>query len=477
MKIIKNYIYNIFYQLLSVIIPIFTIPYVSRVLGAENIGISSFTAANTQYFVLLATMGISLYATREISYLKEKDKSLSNLFWEIFIIKCMLFIISYLMFIFFMLSDTEYRLAYFLQSISIVGTLFDISWFFMGLQNFKVTVLRNTLVKIVSIILIFTLVKEKNDTAIYIAILSISLFLGNVSIWPYLSKFIRKPKFSELDLIQHFKPILTLFIPQIAIQVFTVVNKTILGIYSTPTEVGLFENSDKIIRVIMAIVTASGSVLLPAISQLFISKDHKKIRELMYRGFDYISFISIPLSIGIASISNKFSVWFFGSSFKNIDSVLIVLSLVLVFMAWNNTFSSQFLIPAKHEDWYTKSFVYGAILNALLNLVLDKQVGAMGAAISAVFAETFVIIYQINKIRYFFSIKKLFKNLWKYYLSAFIMGMSIFFINEHLIFSLWILILDGLVGIIVYLFCNFLLRSEIFSEIKYFMNLKKRKKR
>lgn len=477
MKIIKNYIYNILYQLLSVIIPIFTIPYVSRVLGPGNIGISSFTSANTQYFVLLASMGISLYATREVSYLKEKDTSLSNLFWEIFIIKCILFVISYLLFIFFMLSDTEYRLAYFLQSIAIIGTLFDVSWFFMGLQNFKVTVLRNTLVKVLSIILIFILVKGENDVAVYIAILSVSILLGNVSIWPYLLKFIKIPNFAELDLIQHVRPILTLFIPQIAIQVFTVVNKTILGVYSTPTEVGLFENSDKIIRVIMAIVTASGTVLLPAISQLYISKNHKKIQELMYRGFDYISFIAIPLSIGIASISNKFATWFFGVSFKNIDGVLIVLSLVLVFMAWNNTFSSQFLIPAKHESWYTKSFVYGAILNALLNLILDKQIGAMGAAISAVFAETFVIIYQINKIRYFFSIKKLFKNIWKYYLSAFVMGLSIFFINEHFIFNIWILLLDGLVAIIVYFSCNFFLRSEIFSEIKYFMMLKRRKRR
>lgn len=472
MKIIKNYIYNVFYQVLSVIIPFFTIPYVSRTLGAENIGINSFTAANTQYFVLLATMGISLYATREISYLKDDKHKLSNLFWEIMFLKILLFLASYAIFIIFIISNEHYKVIYLLQSVAIITALFDVSWFFMGIQNFKVTVLRNTLVKVLSIILIFILVKNKEDLTVYIIILVLSSLLGNISVWPYLKKNIEFPKFNKINFKRHVSPIITLFIPQIAIQVFTVVNKTILGIYSSPVDVGLFENADKIIRVMMAIVTASGMVLLPAISQFFISDDYEKVRKYMYKGFDYISFISIPLSIGLIAIAGDFGIWFFGTSFAHIDIVLALLSIVLVFMAWNNTFSSQFLIPAKHENWYTQSFIYGAVLNIILNICLDKNMGAVGAAISAMIAETFVVLYQINKIKYFFSIRKLFKNVWKYYLSALAMGLFIFFINKNLQFNMSILVMDIFIGSIIYLGCNLLLHVPIFNDFYKYMSKK-----
>ena len=222
----------------------------------------------------------------------------------------------------------------------------------------------------------------------------------------------------------------------------------------------------------MAIVTASGMVLLPAISQFFISDDYEKVRKYMYKGFDYISFISIPLSIGLIAIAGDFGIWFFGTSFAHIDIVLALLSIVLVFMAWNNTFSSQFLIPAKHENWYTQSFIYGAVLNIILNIYLDKNMGAVGAAISAMIAETFVVLYQINKIKYFFSIRKLFKNVWKYYLSALAMGLFIFFINKNLQFNMSILVMDIFIGSIIYLGCNLLLHVPIFNDFYKYMSKK-----
>lgn len=249
-KIIKNYIYNVLYQLLAVLLPFITIPYVSRVLGAENVGINSFTNANTQYFVLIATMGISIYGTREIAYLKNDINARSKLFFEIMLIKLMLFILSYSLFFIFLWLVHQYKQIYLIQSISIVSAFFDVSWFFMGLQNFKITVLRNFLVKIISIVSIFAFVKDSNDIYEYILILVLSIFFGNISIWSFLKNNLEFTKDLKVkSLKKHIKPILVLFVPQIAIQVFTVVNKTILGIYSTPVNLGLFENSDKIIRI------------------------------------------------------------------------------------------------------------------------------------------------------------------------------------------------------------------------------------
>lgn len=470
MKIIKNYIYNVLYQLLAVLLPFITIPYVSRVLGAENVGINSLTNANTQYFVLIATMGISVYATREIAYVKNDANARSALFFEIMVIKLILFVLSYGLFLIFLFLVHQYKQIYIIQSISIVSAFFDISWFFMGLQNFKVTVLRNLLVKIISIISIFIFVKSSNDIHVYILILVLSIFFGNISIWSYLHsnvRFVKKHKM--LSFKRHVKPIVVLFIPQVAIQVFTVVNKTILGIYSTPVNLGLFENSDKIIRILMAVVTASGMVLLPAVSNLYANKDFNKVKEYMYKAFDYISFLSIPLSVGLMVVAFPFGSWFFGQSFSNIGLVLALLSSVLVFMAWNNTLSSQFLIPAKHENWYTKSFIYGAILNIALNILLDKKFGAVGAAISAVMSETIVVVYQLYKIKYFFELKTMFKNVWKYYLASMIMAVGVFFINKVSEFNIFVLILDLTTGIIIYLTCIILLRVSIIGDFKHYI--------
>lgn len=476
MKIIKNYIYNVLYQLLAVVLPFITIPYVSRVLGAENVGINSLTNANAQYFVLIATMGISVYATREIAYVKNDPNAKSALFFEIMEIKLILFVLSYGLFLIFLFLVHQYKQIYIIQSISIVSAFFDVSWFFMGLQNFKVTVFRNLLVKTISIILIFTFVKSSNDLYIYILILVLSIFFGNISIWPYLHNnliFLKRNKM--LSFKKHVKPIIVLFVPQVAIQVFTVVNKTILGIYSTPANLGLFENSDKIIRILMAVVTASGMVMLPAVSNLYANKDFNKVKEYMYKAFDYISFLSIPLSVGLMVISFPFGLWFFGQSFSNIGLVLTLLSSVLVFMAWNNTLSSQFLIPAKHENWYTKSFIYGAILNIVLNILLDKKFGAVGAAISAVVSETIVVIYQLYKIKYFFELKTMFKNVWKYSLASMVMAVGVVFINKVNAFNIFVLILDLITGIIIYLTCIVLLRVSVINDFKNYI-LKRLKK-
>lgn len=469
-KIIKNYIYNVLYQLLAVLLPFITIPYVSRVLGAENVGINSFTNANTQYFVLIATMGISIYGTREIAYLKNDINARSKLFFEIMLIKLMLFILSYSLFFIFLWLVHQYKQIYLIQSISIVSAFFDVSWFFMGLQNFKITVLRNFLVKIISIVSIFAFVKDSNDIYEYILILVLSIFFGNISIWSFLKNNLEFTKDLKVkSLKKHIKPILVLFVPQIAIQVFTVVNKTILGIYSTPVNLGLFENSDKIIRIFMAVVTASGIVLLPAVSNLYADKDFNKVKLYMYKAFDYISFLSIPLSVGLMVIAFPFGPWFFGESFSKIGIVLAVLSSILVFMAWNNTLSSQFLIPAKHENWYTNSFILGAILNVFLNILLDKKYGAVGAAISAALSETVVFIYQIYKIKYFFDLKLMFKDVWKYYLSSFFMGIGVFLINNISSFSVIILVLDLLTGITIYLLCSMLLRVSIIEDFKQYL--------
>lgn len=200
MQLIKNYLYNVFYQLFILIVPLITMPYISRVLGPTGSGINYLTSANTQYFILLGSLGITLYGNRQIAYLRDNKQRVSQAFWEIFLLRCLTTLVALSSFYIFVYFNHTYQWAYLMQSILIIATTLDISWFFMGVENFKVTVSRNMIVKIFSILFIFTLVKTKNDVIIYIFILSLSQLLGNLTLFPYLRHYINWPQW-RLSLI------------------------------------------------------------------------------------------------------------------------------------------------------------------------------------------------------------------------------------------------------------------------------------
>ena len=229
-SITKNYLYNLSYQILVMIIPLITTPYVSRVLGATNIGIYSYTLSITTFFILFGSLGIALYGQREIAYEQDDKKKYSYTFWEIVVLRCITMTISTLIYYFvFAVGNNDYNLYYKILIVELIGNMIDISWFFQGLEEFKKTVLRNTLVKLISLVLILTLVKKPDDLPIYFVIYVLSTLLGNLSLWLYLPKYLTKVKIKDLKIFRHLKPTISLFIPQIAIQVYTLLVKTMIG--------------------------------------------------------------------------------------------------------------------------------------------------------------------------------------------------------------------------------------------------------
>lgn len=173
--------------------------------------------------------------------------------------------LAYLAFCILLFFQNQLKMYFFYQSFLIIAGAFDISWFFIGLEDFKKTVLRNILVKIISLFAIFVLVKTKNDVGIYILILSLSQLLGNVTLWPYLNRIVRVPKIATLHIFKHLKPSLSLFIPQVAITIYLAVNKTMLWQLDNVTASGYYDYSDKLIKLVLAIVTSTGTVMLPHI--------------------------------------------------------------------------------------------------------------------------------------------------------------------------------------------------------------------
>lgn len=411
MQVVKNFLYNVSYQLLVIILPLITVPYVSNILGAEGIGNYAFTYANMQYFVIFGMVGISLYGNRQIAYVRDNKEKLKNTFYSIYTLQLITTTISFVLYLVFalVLNNGAYELLYIVQGINILASMIDISWLFMGLEQFKKTVVRNTIVKLVSLASIFIFVKSQGDTVIYTLIIALSALIGNLTFWLYIPKTIGVKKIKISSLKDHLRASLTLFIPQIAIQIYVLLDRTMLGIIGDTIQVGYYENSQKIVKIVLTLATAVGTVMMPKIANTVASRDMNKVKYYVKNSFFFVSALSIPLMFGLMSIAKELSPWFFTDKFVGIESLIIISSLIILAISWSNVLGMQLLVPLNRTKQFTISVTVGALLNFVLNLFVIKKMGATGACLSTIVAEFTVTIIQFYFVRDFMKPKELIK--------------------------------------------------------------------
>lgn len=466
MKLIKNYLYNVGYQVFILLIPLITVPYISRVLGSEGVGINAFTNSIIQYFILFGSIGINLYGNRTIAYYRDNKEKASQAFWEILLLRVLFILLSYVAFLIFLLFTTEYTRFYFYQSILIVAASLDISWYFMGIEDFKKTVMRNIIIKLLSLFAIFSLVKEPNDLGLYILIISISTLIGNLLLWTYLKKLVNKPKWKTLSIFGHLVPTLALFFPQIATQVYLVLNKTMLGVMTDTNNVAYYEQSDKIIKIVLAIVTAVGVVMLPRVANMHANGDFEKVKQYLYFSFDFVSVICFPMAFGLAAIAPKFSIWFLGNEFAETAELIPILTMVIIFIGWSNVLGTQYLLPTNQTKFYTMSVVSGAVVNFLLNLILIPKYGVLGAVITTVLSELTVTVAQFVFVRKELEFFCLLRDVWKYLVSSVIMFILIRKLNVTMAGGFIEFTIQISVGVLVYVILLILLRASILLKVK-----------
>jgi O-antigen/teichoic acid export membrane protein len=461
MKILKNYVYNVSYQIFIIIVPLITTPYVGRVLGSYGVGINAYTNSVITYFVLFGSVGVSLYGNRTIAYQRDNKDQLSKSFWEITIMRFLTIAIAYFALMPFLLITSKYRYYYVAQSWQLLAAALDISWLFMGLEDFSKTVIRNIIIKFLSVVLIFTLVKNRNDTGVYILILSLSTLFGNLTLWPYLKKYVYFPGLHKLNIKRHFLPSIELFIPQIATQIYLVLNKTMLGSIVGVKSAGYFDYSDRIVKLILAISTATGAVMLPRMANVFSRGDFKKLHMFLYRSFDFVTLISVPLMIGLASVSYKFAPWFMGNSFRITAKLIPLESFVILMIGWSTVFGTQYLLPVGRNREFTFSVTVGAVVNLVFNIPLISLLGVYGAVISTVLSETLVSVIQIYFVRNEVSLHKLFEDLWKYLVAGLVMGIIVLSLNIVMQANVLSFAFQILVGALVYTACILTLKPNI----------------
>ena len=410
-KLFKNYILNTTYQILVLLAPIITTPYVSRILGAGGVGEYSYCQSIASYFVLFGAVGTTLYGQRKIAYCQADRAKRSDAFWEIEIFRMLAICIATVIFYMLFCRTSEYVVLYRILALEVLAAAFDISWLYMGLQEFKATVLRNSIIKVIGIVLVFLLVKEKKDVPLYTICLTLPILLGNLSLWFRLKEYV-DIDFGKIGgriraIPSHLKSILILFVPQIAMEVYLVLDKTMIGLLGSSIEqVGYYTQAQKLITVILRIVTSLGTVMLPLMASIYAQGDREKINRNIQLSFRFTLLLSCGLMFGVIGIAPVFIPLFLGEGFDAVVSLVYVIAPIMVIIGISNVLGNQYLLPTMKEKAYTFSIVAGAGINLILNLILIPRFDAVGASVATVAAEGAVALVQCLYVKKEIDLRK-----------------------------------------------------------------------
>lgn len=451
-KLSTNFIYNITYQMLVIILPLITAPYVSRVLGVDGVGTYSYIYSIAYYFCLCGMLGISNHGNRSVAMLKGDRDKLSCIFWAIYKIQfatTVLSLICYLIFVTFLFSGDK-TLAY-IDTFYLVSYVLDINWLYFGLEKFKLTVTRNMAFKILSVVCTFVFVKTADDLWKYTLILSLGTMLSQVYLWMHLFRYVTYKKNSLKEISEQIKPILILFIPVIAYSIYKVMDKIMLGSMSSVQQVGLYENADKIVGIPVGIITAFGTVMMPRISALTSKNEIAQIENYNKLSFKYFSLLSIGMTFGLIGISNTLPAVYFGPEFIDCEPLIAGLSFTLIFMTWANIIRTQYLIPNKIDKPYVVSTICGAAVNLVFNFFLIPRFQARGALVGTLLAEFMVFFVQALYVRKDFFVLRYIKPTVPFVFNGIVMSVIVFFIGENVGARIGTLLLQIVVGAAVYL--------------------------
>ena len=471
-SIAKNYAYNLMYQILIMIIPLITTPYLSRVLGAENIGIYSYTISINTYFILFGSLGIALYGQREIAYYQDNKEKRTNIFYEILIMRIFTLGIAMILFYSTFCSGGDYTEYYKILLLEIIANIIDISWFFRGLEELKKIVSKNVMIKIISVICIFIFVKKPEDLHIYLYIYVFANLLGNLILWLYIPRYTTKCTFKKLNIFKHLKPTLALFIPQIATQLYTVLDKVMIGaIIDDKSQVGFYEQAQKIVKLLLAIATSLGTVMMPRIAYTFSIGDKEKLNEYMDKSLQFITMLTFPLMFGIISIASSFVPIFYGEGYDEVIKLIIIISPIIVAIGFSNVIGTQYLLPTKQQKKYTISVTIGAFINLILNFILINFCKSVGASISTVIAEISVTAVQFYLVKNEIKFKNVIKSTYKYVVASIIMFFISLICGTAIDDNLVSIIIQVLVSISVYITVLIILKDkQVLEAIKIIKN-------
>lgn len=463
----KNYIFNMIYQIILIIVPFLVTPYLSKTLQPDGIGQNSFANSLISYFTLFATFGFDSYATREIAKLRSDPEKQNKFFWEIIFCRLITVSISLVVNIVLLVCGVygKNSILMLIMTINILSIAFDIGFYFQGNEEFGKIVLRSLIIKVFYTISIFVFVKQQSDLWKYVLLGSISTFLNATALWFTIRKKVKKPNFKELKPQRHFKYALALFIPAVASNIYSVLGKTLIGVILddeiADAQNGYYEQTDKIFRICVTLVTCLGTVMNSRNSNEISKGNHEGVKNNIYMAFNFIWVLTFPITFGLIAVANNFVPWFLGEAFVPAIPILYILACTIPVMGVSNIFGTQYLVPYGRDKNYTISIITGAGVSVVANLVLIYYFKAVGASIATFISEFTVAFMMFLFLKKELSFKKMFGTMIKPFISAVIMFLIVGYVSTKFTPTILHTIILILIGVVVYFVMLLILRERL----------------
>ncbi len=471
-KLLINYIYSILYQLVRVILPVITVPFLQATIGAATIGISDFAGNISSWFILFGVLGVNVYGNRQIAKVRNDKENLSRTFFEILFMQfANMVIVSVFYALYILVAVRENALIYWIFFINILASAIDISWFYYGVEDFKIASIRNTLVRICSVGLLLLFIKSPEDLVVYTVIITGTELLGSLAMFSRLKKYITRVPFSLKDAYRnHFRGTVALFIPTIAINVYTLLDQSMLGfIGGNMQSLNLYKTAQSFVKMFLQFITSIGVVMLPRVTNVFYNDEGGREKAIGYIGttFKIACALSIPMVLAMVFVSPTFFPWYLRRSPNVVPEMIRLVQIsspILFFIALSNVFGTQFLVPTGRTKEYTTSVITGAVVNFFLNLFLIPRFLGYGAAVASCIAELTVTLVQYNFVRNDLKLS-VDRSILIYLLAGALMSAYVFLIGNVMGARILTNVVQAGGGVLVYALTLILLKEELFTSL------------
>ncbi len=462
----KNVALNTFYEILSIILPFITAPYVSRVIGTKGVGIYSYTHSYQTFFAMLATLGTISYGTREISRARNDAQLRSRLFWEIELLTVGTTFACILMWLVFTFFAGDDRIYYLVLTMGLLNSAFDIHWFFSGLEQFQYQVKLNTIFRLTGVVLLFVLIHDSSDLLLYIILMTAVNVLSSLSMWIYLPRFLVKVNIRELRIRRHFRQTLIYFIPNAATSIYTVLDKSLIQLITHDAyQNGYYEQATKIINMVKALTFSSLNVVLGSrIAYLFKEQRYDEIRSRIADSIHYILFMGIGCCLGIIGVARRFVPLFFGPGYEGSIILLQLLSPVVIIIGISNCLGTHYYTPAGLRKQSAAYIVAGAVVNLVMNLLLIPRFAGAGAVAGTLVAETTITVLYLTHCSGYLTFRQILLSAWKKLAAGAVMLLFILAADRMIRSSLLAVAVSVAGGAALYLLALILLRDTFVTD-------------
>lgn len=420
-SLFHNFIFNFIKTASNIFFPVVTFTYSARILGVDGVGQVNFAKSVVSYFTLIAILGMNYYGLREAAKVRDNKSSLSKFTQEMLIINGCTTVLAYVLLVVVMTMVPKfhgYEALLLVNSLAILLQGMGMEWLYQALEEYRYIAVRSVLFQIGALAAMFLFVRDEKDVLPYAAV-TLAASSGS-----YVLNFINARKYisfrhcSNYEIRKHLRPILWLFAMAVSIELYTVLDSTMLGFLKGDNAVGLYTAAIKVNKMVNTLITAMGAVLIPRLSYYIGGERYGEVESLIKKAYNYIFLLSVPAAVGLFMLSDEIILLFSGSEFAAAGLTMRIMTPIVLLIPFSVMTNQQTFIPMRKEKLILISTSVGAVTNFTLNLLLIPRYAENGAAVATVLAETAVATVCLMNVRRYFDMKQILRSVWQYWLAA-----------------------------------------------------------